>query len=39
MSRGKSDQFSNKKILTADFELPFIETIEIGTGALNLGYS
>ncbi|MDC3011416.1 hypothetical protein OAZ24_04205 [Synechococcus sp. AH-736-G21] len=37
MSKGQSDQFSNKKILTADFELPFIETIEIGTGAISIG--
>ena len=39
MSKGQSDEFSNRKILTADFELPFIETIEIGTGAKQIGYN
>ena len=39
MSKGRSDEFSNRKILTADFELPFIETIEIGTGAQQIGFN
>ena len=29
MSKGKSDEFTDKKIMTADFEIPFIQLSEI----------